>query len=126
MLVCAVEQSESAICIHVSPLFWISFAFRSKQSTKYSSPCFTVGSHRLLFYTRVVVQSLSHVQLFVTPWTSLARQAPRPWDFPGSNIEVGCHFLLQGIFPIQGSNMRLLHWQADSLSLCHQGSPFYT
>ena len=22
-----------------------------------------------------------------------------PWDFPGKNIQVGCHFLLQGNFP---------------------------
>ena len=22
-----------------------------------------------------------------------------PWDFPCKNTEVGCHFLLQGIFP---------------------------
>ena len=28
-----------------------------------------------------------------------------------------------GIFPTQGSNPRLLHWQADSVPLCHQGSP---
>ena len=34
-----------------------------------------------------------------------------PWDFPGKNTGVGCHFLLQGIFPTQGSNLRLLHWQ---------------
>ena len=27
-----------------------------------------------------------------------------PWNFPGTNTEVGCHFLLQGIFPMQGSN----------------------
>ena len=27
-----------------------------------------------------------------------------PWDFPGKNTRVGCHFLLQGIFPTQGSN----------------------
>ena len=31
--------------------------------------------------------------------------------FPGKNTEVGCHFLLQGIFPTQGSNPCLLHWQ---------------
>ena len=31
---------------------------------------------------------------------------------------MGCHFLLQGIFPTQGSNPSLLHWQADSLLLC--------
>ena len=28
-----------------------------------------------------------------------------------------------GIFPDQGWNPCLLHWQADSLSLYHQGSP---
>ena len=33
----------------------------------------------------------------------------RPWDSPGKNIGVGCHFLLQGIFPTQGSNLGLLH-----------------
>ena len=27
-----------------------------------------------------------------------------PWDFPAKNTGVGCHFLLQGIFPTQGSN----------------------
>ena len=30
---------------------------------------------------------------------------------------MGCHFLLQGIFPIQGLNPGLLRWQADSLPL---------
>ena len=28
-----------------------------------------------------------------------------------------------GIFPDQGLNLCLLHWQADALSLSHQGSP---
>ena len=39
---------------------------------------------------------------------------------------MGCHFLLWGIFLTQGLNLSLLdllHWQADSLSLHHQGSP---
>ena len=39
---------------------------------------------------------------------------------------MGCHFLLQGIFPIQWSNLgllRLLYWQVGSLSLRHLGSP---
>ena len=31
-----------------------------------------------------------------------------PWDFPGKNTGVGCHFLLQGIFPTQELNLRLL------------------
>ena len=32
--VSAVEQSKSAIPVHISPLFWISFPFKSPQSTK--------------------------------------------------------------------------------------------
>ena len=38
----------------------------------------------------------------------------------------GCHFLPQWIFPIQGLKLCLLcllHWQADSLPLCHMGNP---
>ena len=34
-----------------------------------------------------------------------------PWDFPGKNTGVGCHFLLQGIFPTQGSNLVFLHYR---------------
>ena len=44
------------------------------------------------------------------------------WYFPGKNIGVGCHFLLQGIFPTLGWTLCLLHRQADSLLLSHQGS----
>ena len=55
----------------------------------------------------VVVQSLSRFWLFATPW-AVAQQAPLcPWGFPGKNIGMGCHFLLQGILPIQGSNLDL-------------------
>ena len=46
-----------------------------------------------------------------------------PWDSLGKNTGVGCHFLLQGIFLIQGLNLSLLHWQADFLPLRHWGSP---
>ena len=45
-----------------------------------------------------------------------------PWKFPGKNTGGGCHFLLQGIFLTQGSNLCLLHWQVDSLPLSHQRS----
>ena len=39
---------------------------------------------------------------------------------PGKNTGMGCHFPLQVIFPNQGSNSSLLHWQADSLPLSHR------
>ena len=49
-----------------------------------------------------------------------------PWHSPSKNTGVCCHFLLQGIFPVQGSNpcfLCALHWLADSLPLSHLGSP---
>ena len=45
---------------------------------------------------------------------------PWPWDFPGKDTGVVCHFRLQGIFPTQELSSHLLHWQADSLPLTHQ------
>ena len=48
----------------------------------------------------------------------------RTWDFLGKNTGGGCHFLPYGIFFTQGLNPSLLHWQGNSLSLSHQGSPF--
>ena len=47
-----------------------------------------------------------------------------PWDFPGKNTGVGFHFLLQGIFPTQGSNPGLLHCRQILYCLSHQGSPY--
>ena len=35
----------------------------------------------------------------------------------------GCHFFFQGIFPTQGSNLHLLHWQAGSLLAETLGKP---
>ena len=47
-------------------------------------------------------------------------------DSPGKNTGVGCHALLQGLFPTQGSSprlLRLLHWQVGSLPLAPPGKP---
>ena len=50
-------------------------------------------------------------------------------DSPGRNTGVGCHTLLQGVFPTEGSNPLLLHlllWQADSLPLASLVKPLST
>ena len=44
-------------------------------------------------------------------------------DSPGENAGVGCHSLLQGIFPTQGSNPGLLHFRQILYHLSYQGSP---
>ena len=58
----------------------------------------------LVFHCAVRMLSCVHS---ATPWT-VTPQAFCPWDFPGKNTGVGCHFLLQGIFPTQGSNLCFL------------------
>ena len=44
-------------------------------------------------------------------------------DSPGKNTGEGCHALLQGIFPAQGSNPGLLHCRWILYQLSHKGSP---
>ena len=50
-----------------------------------------------------------------------------PWNFPGKNSGIGCHFLLQGIFLTQRSNLHLsclLHWQAGSSPVVAPGKHY--
>ena len=39
--------------------------------------------------------------------------------FPGKNTGFGCHFLLQGIFPNQGSNPGLLNYRQTLYHMSH-------
>ena len=68
------------------------------------------------------VKPLSRVWLFATHW-AVAYEAPPPWDFPGKSAGMGCHFLLQGIFPTQGSNPGLPYCRQMLYCLSHPGSP---
>ena len=43
--------------------------------------------------------------------------------FPGKRTGVGCHFLLQRIFPTQGSNLGVPHCRQTLCHLSHHGSP---
>ena len=74
---------------------------------------------------------LSPVQCFVTQsWPTLFHPtdcgppgSSVHGDSPGKNTGVGCHALLQVIFPTQGSNPGLPHCGQILYSLSHQGSP---
>ena len=68
---------------------------------------------------------LSQLLLILFDSTDYSPPGSRPWNFPGKNTRMDCHFLLRGIFPTQRSNpclLHLLYWQANSLPLSHQGS----
>ena len=64
------------------------------------------------------------VQVFATPWT-VAHQAPLSMEFSRQEswTGLGNHSLLQGIFPIQGSNPGLLHCRWILYCLSRQRSP---
>jgi len=47
-----------------------------------------------------------------------------PWDSPGKNTELGCHFLFQRIFLTQGSNLDLRYCRQILCQLSYQGSPW--
>ena len=61
------------------------------------------------------------VRLFVTLWT-VVRQAPLSMEFSRQGYRVGCHFLLQGIFPTQVSYVSCIGRQG-LYHECHLGSP---
>ena len=73
--------------------------------------------------------------LIFLKWSEVAQSCPTlcdPMDcslpsfsvhgiFPGKNTGMGCHFLLQEIFPTQGLNPSLLHCRQALYCLSHQG-----
>ena len=97
-------------------------AVRMVGSSCMACPLFTLAYLLLHLFCDL---ALSHVQLCNT----MDCGSPGPsvcGNFPGKKTGVGWHFLLQGIFPTQGSNphlFQILHWQDDSLPLSHLGSP---
>ena len=72
------------------------------------------------------VRSCSAMSISLSPHGLQPARLLWPWDSPDKKAIVSCHFLLQGIFLTQGSNLHLLsllHWQADSLPPTLPGNP---
>ena len=67
-----------------------------------------------------MLSHFSHVRLFATLWTVQPSRFLCPWNSAGKNTGVSCHFLLQGIFPNQGSNPSLLASCTGRWVLYHQ------
>ena len=114
-------------CLHSShPILrsWIMLLSYAKPSKiKLKPPWHQALQNLAAFRSFVVVQALSHVQFFATrgPWPA---RLLCPWDSPGRNTGVGCHFLLQEISLNQGSIPGLLCYQVDSLPLTTSETPW--
>ena len=61
--------------------------------------------------------------LFATSRTVAHQDVSVHGDSPGKDTGVGCHALLQGTFPTQGSNPGLPHCRRILYCLSYQGSP---
>ena len=101
---------------------WVGLVwFPGTKENKYKNVC-TIEDwvERRDMRERKKVKSHSRVWLFEIPWTVARPDASVHEDFPGKNTGVSCHFLLQGIFPTQGSNLGLPHCRQTLYHLSHQ------
>ena len=114
-------------------LEWVGFPFSrgsSQPRDQTGISCIAGGCFYQLSYegnspqNKYAVLSCSVIShFFVTSWT-VACQAPLCMGIlQHKSTGVGCHALLQGIFPTQGSNPGLLHCKQILYHLSHQGSP---
>ena len=100
-------------CPHTHMYACVLFLFLFSVKPKFSSVQF---SHSIIYDS-----------LWPHGWQPARLLCPR--DYPGKNTGVGCHFLLQRIFPTQRSNSclpQLLQWQVDAILLSHLGSSWCT
>ena len=91
-----------------APSEWINY--KSHSSLWILAPAFPLHQHTL----KVEVSQLC---------PTLCDPIDCTWNSPGQNNGVGCHSLLQGIFPNQGSNPGLLQCRQILYHLSHEGSP---
>ena len=98
-----------------------------RDSIKMESGKDSSGLPFMVSQVALVVKKVHEVaQLCPTLWDPMDCSLPgsflNPWNFPGQNTGVGYHFLLQGIFPTQGSNPGLPHCRHTPYHLSYQGS----
>ena len=106
------EFSQTHVC-------WVSDAIQpSHPLSSPSPPAFNLSQHQGLFIWVSSSHQVARVLEFQLPTRLLWS-----WDSSGKNTRVGCHALLQGIFPTKGSNPGLLHCRGILSNLSHQRSP---
>ena len=95
-------QTQTILSTHLSPSpFYSQEAFRSqnkpkKKNNKKKLAEVETDSDPILL---LLLGRFSRVRLCATHRRQAAHQAsrPRPWDSPGKNTGVGCHFLVQSM-----------------------------
>ena len=132
--------------MHIIPIIlyftWLAFrkyisilSFETYETISFSvlgkplfSPIHWLGFTSVIFIAILVLVLLFSRQVMSAPLQPHKLWPARllcPWAFPSKNTRVGCHFLLQGIFPTQGWNSHLLlsrwvfyRWSPGKLNPC--------
>ena len=84
--------------------------------------CPPLNHHSTVSYARMKVKSLSHVQLFATPWT-IAYQAPPSMGFSRQEYWSGLPFPSPGDLPNSGIEPKSPTLEADTLTSEPPGKP---
>ena len=100
---------------------WISLLSRGVSRTFSSTQLSWMIERHIIEVASILCMCLlslfSRVWLFVTPWTTVCH-TPLSMGFCSKNTGVGCHSLLQGIFPAQRRNPGLLRNSLLQLLYC--------
>ena len=94
VFISATQHSESAVCIHTSPLYWISVPFRSPRSIEQRSLSYTVGSQQFFILCMLSIVYLCQSQ---SPSSS---HPPFPF---GVHLFVLCVSVSISVFQIRSS-----------------------
>ena len=96
-------ETNQQVCTHMCIYTYILCYYYVSNYWQYSMPHvrhlllmklpFQCERHKVYQYMRLLLHRFSRVRLSVTPQMA-AHQATHPWDSPGKNTGVGCHFLL--------------------------------
>ena len=112
-----VSPTNNSVYFHV-----FKFSFHSFSTLFFSFANFGKESLRWLKWSEVK-WSLSVASDSLRPHELQPTRLLCPWDSSGKSTGVGCHFLLQGIFLTQGSNLGLPHYRQTLYRLSQQGIP---
>ena len=97
-------------CDNYNVLVYISFYTCSKVPFEYTLRV-KLLSYMICNYSVYVCVSCSVMFDPLRPRGLQPTRLTRPWNSPGKNTGVGCHFLLHRIFPTQELNLGLLHYR---------------
>jgi len=95
----------------------------SVDSVPMSSNFPQIGKFLSPSHTHTHTHTHTHIYIYMKV-TQSCLTLPLSMNSPSKNTVVGCHFLLQGIFPTQRSNLGLLHCRQIFYCLSHQESSY--